>query len=390
MSEQVNLQEALVKKAAFGNDIDLEKFDDNNEQHVQSTAELSAAGKERLEHVGIDLERENRSASFIQVDNAPIEAEVKPQLPLELMNTGAAAKKYPELVKKYWWNAVKADTDKYTAKTALEQEQGYFIRVKAGQKIEAPLQACVFIGHEEQLQRVHNIVIVEEGAELNIISGCASDPGVEKGVHIGISEYEISALLQYYAISAGAAQMSFETIVGTGERSALPHGRPTGRKIRAHEPILMDFGIQYKNYQSDMTRVCFIGKPQPKIASIYHIVLEAQLAGIRAIKQGAVAKQVDNAARSVITREGYGDYFTHGLGHGLGIGNGCEYPILNETGSVILQEGMMMSCEPGIYLPGIGGIRIEDDVVIRNGIGTVMNKTSKELLILKEDAAHEV
>ena len=184
--------------------------------------------------------------------------------------------------------------------------------------------------------------------------------------------------------------MSFETIVGTGERSALPHGRPTGRKIRAHEPILMDFGIQYKNYQSDMTRVCFIGKPQPKIASIYHIVLEAQLAGIRAIKQGAVAKQVDNAARSVITREGYGDYFTHGLGHGLGIGNGCEYPILNETGSVILQEGMMMSCEPGIYLPGIGGIRIEDDVVIRNGIGTVMNKTSKELLILKEDAAHEV
>ena len=103
MSEQVNLQEALVKKAAFGNDIDLEKFDDNNEQHVQSTAELSAAGKERLEHVGIDLERENRSASFIQVDNAPIEAEVKPQLPLELMNTGAAAKKYPELVKKYWW-----------------------------------------------------------------------------------------------------------------------------------------------------------------------------------------------------------------------------------------------------------------------------------------------
>lgn len=211
MSEQVNLQEALVKKAAFGNDIDLEKFDDNNEQHVQSTAELSAAGKERLEHVGIDLERENRSASFIQVDNAPIEAEVKPQLPLELMNTGAAAKKYPELVKKYWWNAVKADTDKYTAKTALEQEQGYFIRVKAGQKIEAPLQACVFIGHEEQLQRVHNIVIVEEGAELNIISGCASDPGVEKGVHIGISEFYVEK----------NAKLTFTMIHSWGENIAV-------------------------------------------------------------------------------------------------------------------------------------------------------------------------
>lgn len=90
---------------------------------------------------------------------------------------------------------MKADTDKYTAKTALEQEQGYFIRVKAGQKIEAPLQACVFIGHDEQLQRVHNIVIVEEGAELNIISGCASDPGVEKGVHIGISEFYVEKML---------------------------------------------------------------------------------------------------------------------------------------------------------------------------------------------------
>ena len=190
MSEQVNLQEALVKKAAFGNDIDLEKFDDNNEQHVQSTAELSAAGKERLEHVGIDLERENRSASFIQVDNAPIEAEVKPQLPL---------------------NAVKADTDKYTAKTALEQEQGYFIRVKAGQKIEAPLQACVFIGHEEQLQRVHNIVIVEEGAELNIISGCASDPGVEKGVHIGISEFYVEK----------NAKLTFTMIHSWGENIAV-------------------------------------------------------------------------------------------------------------------------------------------------------------------------
>lgn len=107
MTEQVKLQEALSKKAAFGNDIDLEKFDGNNEQHVQSTVELSDEGKARLEHVGIDLDGENRSASFIQVDNAPIEVEVQAQLPLELMNTGAAAKKYPELVKKYWWTLLR-------------------------------------------------------------------------------------------------------------------------------------------------------------------------------------------------------------------------------------------------------------------------------------------
>lgn len=204
-------------------------------------------------------------------------------------------------------------------------------------------------------------------------------------LHIGMSEYEISALLQYYAIAAGAQQMSFETIVGSGERSALPHGRPTARKIKAHEPILMDFGIQYQNYQSDMTRVAFIGKPKPEIEKIYHIVLEAQLAGIAAMKKGTLACKADQAARDVITKHGYGEYFDHGLGHGLGIGDGNEYPMINSTGSIILDDYMMMSCEPGIYLPQVGGIRIEDDVVILDGQGVPLNQTTKELMILKEE-----
>ncbi|MEG0329723.1 MAG: M24 family metallopeptidase [Longicatena sp.] len=207
---------------------------------------------------------------------------------------------------------------------------------------------------------------------------------VVKQLKVGMSEYEISALIQYYAVHYGAQQMSFDTIVGSGERSALPHGRPTSRKIQAHEPILMDFGIQYKNYQSDMTRVVFIGNPKPEIEKIYQIVLQAQLAGIKAMKTGVTASDVDKAARDIIEAQGYGAYFDHGLGHGLGIGDGCEYPILNQKGKVILAENMMMSCEPGIYLPGVGGIRIEDDVVIRNGVGVPMNKTTKEIVILAE------
>lgn len=208
---------------------------------------------------------------------------------------------------------------------------------------------------------------------------------VIKELHVGMNEYEISALLHYFAIKAGAQQMSFDTIVGTGERSAMPHGRPTSRKIKAHEPILMDFGLQYQNYQSDMTRVCFIGKPLAEIEKIYHIVLKAQLAGIDAMKTGALASDVDAAARNIITDAGYGDYFDHGLGHGLGIGDGNEYPILNQKGTIILQEHMMMSCEPGIYLPNVGGIRIEDDVVIMDGVGVPLNKTTKDLIILKEE-----
>lgn len=204
-------------------------------------------------------------------------------------------------------------------------------------------------------------------------------------MHIGMCEFEISALLQYYAIKAGASKMSFDTIVGSGERSAMPHGRPSNKKIKAHEPILIDFGIQYNNYQSDMTRMVFFGKPDPEIEKIYDIVLKAQLAGIAAMRTGAIGCDVDKAARDVIAKHGYGEYFNHGLGHGLGIGDGSELPILNEASKIVLDEHMMMSCEPGIYLPGVGGVRIEDDILIENGIGIPLNKTTKGLMILKED-----
>ncbi len=211
MTEKETLKAALKKKAALGNDIDLSKFDDNDDVHLKSTEEISVAGKARMEHVGIELDAENRSGSFIQADNAALEQKVRPQTPLELMNTGIAAQKYPELVKKYWWKAVSADTDKYTAITALEKENGYFIRVKAGKKIKYPLQACIFISHEQQLQRVHNVVIVEDDAELNIISGCASDPEVDKAIHLGISEFFIGK----------NAKLTFTMIHSWGENVAV-------------------------------------------------------------------------------------------------------------------------------------------------------------------------
>ncbi len=211
MSDKEILEAALKKKAALGNDIDLSKFDDNDDIHVKSAEEISAAGKARMEHVGIELDAENRSGSFIQADNAALVQKVKPQTPLELMNTGIAAQKYPELVEKYWWKAVSADTDKYTAITALEKENGYFIRVKAGEKIKYPLQACIFISHEQQLQRVHNVVIIEDDAELNIISGCASDPEVDKAIHLGISEFFVGK----------NAKLTFTMIHSWGENVAV-------------------------------------------------------------------------------------------------------------------------------------------------------------------------
>lgn len=207
---------------------------------------------------------------------------------------------------------------------------------------------------------------------------------VLKQIRVGMTEHEISALVQYYSIAAGAQQMSFDTVVSSGERTALPHGRPTHRQVKAHEPIMIDFGIQYENYQSDMTRVCFIGEPAPEYKKIYDLVLKAQLAGLAAIKSGVRACDVDKAARTVIEEAGYGEYFDHGLGHGIGVTDSGEGPILNSKSQTILQDYMMMSCEPGVYIPGVGGIRIEDDVVIIDGKGIPMNKTTKDYIILED------
>ena len=199
----------------------------------------------------------------------------------------------------------------------------------------------------------------------------------------GMTELEVSALLQYHALKKGASGMSFEPIVASGERGAMPHGRPTTKKLKKNEAITIDFGVVYKGYQSDMTRTISIGKPPKIIQEIYDVVLKAQLSAIESIKEGMKASDVDKVARKIIEEHGFGDYFNHGLGHGIGLGDG-EVPTLNQRSDDILTEGMVMSCEPGIYIPDVGGVRIEDDIVIIDGKGISLNKTSKDFIILGE------
>lgn len=275
MTNKEKLQEALNKKGLYGNDIDLNEYDDNNDVHIKNQDEFSEAGKARLEHVGIELDGSNRSASFIQVDNAPIQSAVNAQTPLELMNTGAAAKKYPELVEKYWWKAVSADTDKYTAKTATEEANGYFIRVKAGEKIKYPLQACVFLSHEQQLQRVHNIVIVEDGAELNIISGCASDPSVDKAIHLGISEFYVGK----------NAKLTFTMIHSWGENVA----------VRPRSVTIIEEGGQFiSNY------VCMEKVKDVQMNPVTRLVGEGAVARLNSILVAPKGSHLDIGGKAIL------------------------------------------------------------------------------------------
>lgn len=201
-------------------------------------------------------------------------------------------------------------------------------------------------------------------------------------IHVGMKEYELSALLQYLAIKQGASGMAFDTIVASGVRGAMPHGRPSDKTFQEHELITIDFGIVYQGYQSDMTRSICIGTPEKNMKKIYDIVYKAQCAGVQYIKEGLRGCDVDAYVRSIINDAGYGEYFTHGLGHGMGMGDG-ELPVLNQRSTTILEEGMIMSCEPGIYIPNVGGVRIEDDVLIQDGKGIALNHTTKELIQLE-------
>lgn len=180
----------------------------------------------------------------------------------------------------------------------------------------------------------------------------------------GRREAEVAAFLEYRIRALGADGVSFRSIVAADSNAARPHAIPGPRKLKKGGIVLIDWGAKYKGYCSDMTRVIALGSMKPKMREIYQICLEAQLAGIDAIRPGVKLTDVDAAARKVIVDAGYGERFGHGLGHGIGL-DIHEAPRLSPlAGDGVLMPGHVVTVEPGIYLPGVGGVRIEDDVLV--------------------------
>ncbi|NEN87392.1 M24 family metallopeptidase [Paenibacillus elgii] len=197
----------------------------------------------------------------------------------------------------------------------------------------------------------------------------------------GVKELDISLEIEMFVRKHGAASTSFETIVASGERSALPHGKASDKVIGTGEFVTLDFGAYYKSYCSDITRTVIVGTPTDKHRDIYKIVLEAQMEALERIKPGMTGKEADAVARDVIKRYGYGDHFGHGTGHGLGM-EVHEAPRLSVQGDVVLAPGMVVTVEPGIYLPGFGGVRIEDDIVITETGNRRLTQSSKDLIVI--------
>jgi len=191
-------------------------------------------------------------------------------------------------------------------------------------------------------------------------------------------EADLAAEIDYRMRKLGAERPAFETIVASGERSALPHAQPTQRILGKNELLLIDMGATLEGYASDMTRVLYLGRPNGRIKRIYDAVLEAQLAAIAAVRPGVTAAHVDRAARNVLRTEKLDNAFVHSTGHGLGL-EIHEPPRLGKKEKTRLQEGMAITIEPGVYLRGYGGVRIEDTVVVTKTGCEVLTPTSKEL-----------
>ena len=202
-----------------------------------------------------------------------------------------------------------------------------------------------------------------------------------KEIRPGMTEKEIAARLNYLMVSAGAEKTAFDTIVASGPNGSMPHAVPGMRKVREGDFITMDFGCVYKGYCSDMTRTVALGRPSDEMRNVYDIVLQAQLAGIAAAKAGVTGAVIDGAARKVIQDAGYGVYFGHSFGHSLGI-DIHEAPNAAPGNDKPMPDGAVVSAEPGIYLPGRFGVRIEDVMILRPDGAQVITKAPKALLVL--------
>ncbi len=197
----------------------------------------------------------------------------------------------------------------------------------------------------------------------------------------GISERDVALELEFYMKRLGAEKNAFDFIVASGKRSSLPHGVATEKKLENGDFVTMDFGAFYQGYCSDITRTVVIGEASEEQKEIYGIVLDAQLKVIEKTKAAMTCVDVDDIARAMIVEAGYGDNFGHGLGHGIGL-EVHEGPRVSFTSEDTLEVGMVVTDEPGIYLPNWGGVRIEDDLLITEQGCQVLNKAPKELIVL--------
>ena len=264
---------------------------------------------------------------------------------------------------------------------AFEQEHVTFINYRLFQEkfegielvpVSGVIEKIRMIKDEEEISLIRQAVAIVDHTYEHIL----------KFVKPGMREIDVANELEFHMRKQGASGSSFSIIVASGYRSAFPHGVASEKIIEQGDFVTLDFGAIYKGYISDMTRTFAMGEPNDKLKEIYDVCLQAQLLGVEQIKAGITGKQADAICRDYISSKGYGEYFGHSTGHAIGL-DVHEAPGLSIKTEVVLEPGMVVTVEPGIYLPGIGGVRIEDDIVITATGNEILTQSNKELLIIE-------
>jgi Xaa-Pro aminopeptidase len=279
------------------------------------------------------------------------------------------------------FNVVAAECKKRGLQSlAFEQDHLTFAQAKQMQ------EALDGIGFIPVGGLVEEMRMIKDASELQIIREAArivdrTFMQILNEIKPGMKEKEVALRLEILMREMGASSSSFDIIVASGKRSALPHGTASDKVLEKGDLVTLDFGAYYKGYASDITRTVMLGKPNDKQKEIYDIVLEAGKRTIDAIRPGITGKEADAVARDYIKLRGYGDYFGHGTGHGLGL-EVHEAPRLSAQGDTALAPGMVVTVEPGIYLADFGGVRIEDDVIVTESGCEVITHANKELIMI--------
>lgn len=264
----------------------------------------------------------------------------------------------------------------------LGLEKGY-LTVSRFEALSAAIGATRYADIDEPLREMRVIKSAEEIVRMKQAVRIIEDvlrAGIAQ-VKPGVTEIELVAELEYQMKKLGASGPSFSTMVLAGEKSALPHGVPGTRQIRSGELLLFDLGVYADGYASDITRTFAVGDISEEQAKIYDTVLQANLRAIAATRPGAMLASLDQTAREHIAGAGYGEYFMHRLGHGLGM-DVHEYPSVHGQNQELLRSGMVFTIEPGIYVPNVGGVRIEDDVLVTDSGVEVLTSFPKELTVI--------
>lgn len=312
-----------------------------------------------------------REKAYLIIDFRYIEKAQKTVHDAEVIMQGKLYEQINELLAKHGAKNVAIESESVTVAQLNAMRKRLNVEIDDSEALSEAIDSLRIVKTQDEIDKIIKAQRIAELAFEDVLNF----------IKPGVTEKEVGLHLDYFMLSHGAEALSFDTIAVSGPNTSLCHGVPTDRPVQAGEFVLMDYGATYDGYHSDMTRTVCVGQPTEKMERIYSIVLDAQLKAIAAIKEGVSGADIDKIARDVITEAGYGEAFGHSLGHGVGM-NIHETPNAAPSSKHIFKQNMIVTVEPGIYLPDEFGVRIEDFVIIKENSCENMTLAKKNLICL--------